>query len=34
MKDEKKREEFYKLQDECLKPDGQEYYNKLLGDKR
>jgi site-specific DNA-adenine methylase len=26
MKDEKGREEFYKLQDECLKPDGGEDY--------
>ena len=32
MKDEKGREEFYKLQDECLKPDGGEiYFYEILG---
>jgi site-specific DNA-adenine methylase len=31
MKDEKERNEFYKLQDECLKTNGQEYYYNLLG---
>ena len=34
MKDEKEREEFYKLQDECLKPNGDKYYYEILGEKR
>ena len=34
MKDENKREEFYKLQDECLKPNGDKYYYEILGEKR
>jgi DNA adenine methylase len=31
MKDEKGREEFYKLQDEVLKPEGDKYYYEILG---
>ena len=34
MKDEKERNDFYKLQDECLKPDGDKYYYEILGKNR